>query len=348
MQLLGLDKDFQPVGYLQYFNLQWTREYYEIGQFSVKVDPASYSPDMAYVYTPERPEAGVVQKVEMQETVKGRSIQISGYFLEALLNDKVVWPTYYATGDIPAAVTGMLQQYKDDIPLLEVVDWPAAAADEGTAWQETGGKLADVAYTRLQTVQMSLRCRYDYLANKITAEVWQGLNRTQSQNINPFVTFSDGFRNLAEVKASLDSSNYRNYAIIAGQDQEENRKVAYADLSGGGYRRILYVDARSDRWDPEEQTEAEYLEGLQQKGLDKLLDYQIIQNIEIEASNTGFAYLTDWDLGDLVDVVIPELGLAMEARIITVREVRKRNNLTITIELGDKMLTQLKKARLIY
>lgn len=76
--------------------------------------------------------------------------------------------------------------------------------------------------------------------------------------------------------------------------------------------------------------------------------YQIIQNIEIEASNTGFAYLTDWDLGDLVDVVIPELGLAMEARIITVREVRKRNNLTITIELGDKMLTQLKKARLIY
>ena len=112
-----------------------------------------------------------------------------------------------------------------------------------------------------------------------------------------------------------------------------------------GYKRILYVDARSDRWDPEEQTETEYLEGLRQKGLDKLLDYQIIQNVEIEASNTGFAYLTDWDLGDLVDVVIPELGLAMEARII---EVRKKNNLTISIELGDKMLTQLQKARLIY
>ena len=38
----------------------------------------------------------------------------------------------------------------------------------------------------------------------------------------------------------------------------------------------------------------------------------------------------------------------MEARIITVREVRKKNNLTISIELGDKQLTQLKKARLIY
>ena len=49
-----------------------------------------------------------------------------------------------------------------------------------------------------------------------------------------------------------------------------------------------------------------------------------------------------------MDVVIPELGLAMEARIITVREVRKKNNLTINIELGDKKLTQLRKARLIY
>lgn len=348
MQLMGLDKDFQPVDNIKYFNLQWTRKYYEVGQFSVAVDPQSYAPEMVYLYTPERPEAGIIQKVELKETIKGRSIQISGYFLEAMLNDKVVWPTYYATGAIPAAVTAMLQQYQDDIPLLQVTDWPNTAAEDGMAWQETGGKLADVAYTRLQTVQMSLRCRYDWLANKIVAEVWQGLDRTQNQHANPFVTFSDGFRNLSEVRASLDSSNYRNYAIIAGQDQAENRKVAYADLSGGGYKRILYVDARNERWDPDEQTESEYLQGLHQKGLDKLLNYKIIQNVEIEASDTGFAYLTDWDLGDLVDVVIPELGLAMQARIITVREVRKQNNLTISIELGDKLLTQLQKARLIY
>lgn len=347
MQLLALDSDFQPVAYLTYFNLQWTREYYSIGQFSVQVAAGEYSPDMAYLYTPDRAETGIIQKVELTETVKGRFVQISGYFLEALLNDKVVYPTYYATGTIPASVVTMLRQYKDDIPLMTVADVPAAQ-DDGTAWQETGGKLADVAYTKLQTVQHSLRCRYDYQANAITAEVWQGKNRTQDQTENPFVTFSDGFGNLAEVDASRDISNYRNYAIVCGQDQAENRKVAYVDLSGGGYKRILYVDARSERWDPDKQTEAEYLAGLQQIGLDKLLDYTIIINVDIQAAASGFVYLQDWDLGDLVDVIVSDIGLTMQARIITVREVFKEGNHTIEIELGDKKLTQLKKARLIY
>lgn len=347
MQLIALDYHFQEIAQLPYFNLQWTREYYAVGQYSVQIAAANYDPAMAYLYTPDRPETGIVQKVELTENIKGRFVQLSGYFLEAILNDKVIYPTYYANGSIPATVVAMLRQYKDDIPLLSVADAPASHADE-TSWQETGGQLGSVAYTKLQTVQHSLRCRYDYEANTITAEVWKGLDRTQEQTDNPFVTFSDGFSNLTKVNASTDRSNYKNYAIVTGQDKAENRKVAYADLSGGGYKRILYVDARNERWDPDEQTEAEYLSGLQQKGLDKLLDYAVVNNVDIQASASGFVYLQDWDLGDLVDVIVADIGLAMQARIVTVQEVFKQNNHTVEIELGDKKLTQLQKARMIY
>lgn len=345
MQLLALNSEFAPVAYLPYFNLQWTREYYTVGQFSVQIPAGEYTPDMVYLYTPDREETGVIQLVELTENIKGRFIQLSGYFLEILLNDKVVYPTYYATGTIPASVVSMLRQYKDDIPLMEIADAPATTADD-TAWQETGGYLADVAYTKLQTVQYSLRCRYDYQANKITAEVWQGLDRTQDQTENPFVTFSDGFGNLTEVSASQDSSNHRNYAIVAGQDQAENRKIAYVDLSNGGYKKVLYIDARSEQWDPAKQTEAEYIASLQQLGLDTLLDYAIIINIDIQAAASGFVYREDWDLGDVVDVIVADMGLSMQARIITVREVFKEGNHTIEIELGDKKLTTLKKARM--
>ena len=347
MQLLALDSNFQPIAYLPYFNLQWDREYYAIGQFSVQIAAANYDPAMAYLYTPDRPETGIIQKVELTESIKGRFVQLSGYFLEAVLNDKIVYPTFYANGSIPATVVAMLRQYKDDIPLLTVADAPASLA-ENTSWQETGGQLADVAYTKLQTVQHRLRSPYHYQQNAITAEVWQGLDRTQEQTVNPFVTFSDGFGNLTEVDASTDRSNHKNYAVVTGQDQAENRKVAYADLSGGGYKRILYVDARSERWDPDEQTETEYLAGLQQKGFDKLLDYQIVNNVDIQAAASGFVYLQDWDLGDLVDVIVADIDLAMQARIVTVREVFKQHNHTVEIELGDKKLTQLQKARLIY
>ena len=345
MELLALDEAFQPVDYLAYFNLQWTREYYTVGQFSVQIAAAAYKPEMAYLYTPDRPETGIIQTVELTETVKGRFVQLSGFFLEAILNDKVVYPTYYAAGTIPAAVVDMLLQYKDYIPLLTVAAAPAVQADAAT-WQETGGQLASVAYTKLQTVQCSLRCRYDYQANTITAEVWQGLDRTQEQTANPFVTFSDGFGNLTQVDASLDRSNYKNYAVVVGQDQAENRKVAYADLSGGGYKRVVYVDARSELWDQEKQTETEYLAGLEQKGLDTLLGYTVIRNVDIQAAG-GFIYLKDWDLGDRVDVIVEDIGLAMQARIVTVREVFKKNDHTVEIELGDKKLTQLQKARMI-
>lgn len=347
MQLLALDKDFQSLDYLPYFNLQWTREYYTTGQFSVQVAASAYDPRMAYLYTEERWETGIIQKAELTTTIKGKFVQISGYFLEASLNDKIVYPTFYASGRIPADVVSMIKQYKDDVPRVTVADAPSLQTD-ATAWQETGGELAKVAYTKLQTIQCSLRCRYNHKTGVITAEVWQGKDLTQGQSANPFVTFSAGFGNLSGVTASKDESNYKNYAVVCGEDQAENRKVAYADLSNGGYKKVLYVDARSERWDPEKQTEAEYLASLQQVGFDKLLDYVVVRNIDIQAASSGFVYLRDWDLGDLVDVIVEDVGLDMQARIITVREVFKKGNHTVEIELGDKKLTQLKKARLIH
>ena len=349
MDLLALDADFEPVGYLPYINLQWTREYYKAGQYSVQVAAGNYDPRMAYLYTPERPEMGIIQKVGRTENIKGRFIQISGYFLERLLWDKIIWPTYYARGGtIPEAVTAMIQQYKGDIPLLEVLDAPAVSTLDTAVWQETGGELGNVAYKQLQTVACSLRCRYDYNANKIYCGVWQGTDRTQSQTANPFVTFADSFGNLISAEASRDKSNYKNYAIIAGQDKAENRIAAVADLSGGGYKKMLYKDSRASRWDENEQSREDYIAGLQQEGYEALLDYQIINNVDVDASAGCYKYLEDWDLGDKVDVIVEDIGLALEARIVTVREVFKQNNHTIRIEMGDKKLAMLDKARLIH
>ena len=108
MQLLALDAGFQPVAYLPYLNLQWQREYYSPGKFSVQLAAENYDTRMAYLYTPDRPEMGIIQKPELSETVKGRFVQLSGFFLERLLDDKVVYPTYYATGAMDAAVLQMI------------------------------------------------------------------------------------------------------------------------------------------------------------------------------------------------------------------------------------------------
>lgn len=344
MQLLSLDKEFRPLAYLHPINVQWNREYYQAGDFSVQILAKDYLPQMAYLYTPERPEMGILQKVELSSTIKGRFIQLSGFFLETILNDKIVYPTYYASGPVDTAVSQMVSTYKGDIPLLEVI--PQSGRATATSWQETGGMLADVAYTQLQTQQMSFHCSYDYQKNRITFSTWQGLDRTQDQSANNFVVFSDGFRNLSSVKASLDSSNYKNYAVVGGQGEGAQRKIAYADRSDGGYKRQVFVDAKNERWDEEKQTESQYLEGLRQKGFEKLLDYQDTKNIEVDVTEQTFRYLEDFDLGDKVDVIVREIGVSMQARVISVHEVFKQNTHTVTVELGDKVMSLLQKARL--
>ena len=347
MQLLALDAEFQPVAYLPYLNLQWQREYYSPGKFSVQLAAEDYDPRMAYLYTPDRPEMGIIHKPELTDTAQWRFVQLTGFFLEHLLNDKVVYPTWYATGAMDAAVLRMISTYKGDTPKLEV-ESAAAPLAEQASWQVTGEALCTAACTKLKTVQMALRCRYDYEQDKIFCSAWKGVDRTQNQKENNWVVFSDGFKNLEKVTASADWSGAKNYAIVAGAGEESEREVQIVDQSAGGYSRQLWVEAKDLRFNEKKQTLEEYQASLRQRGAEKLLEHQPIQNVEVDVTAGTFQYLRDFDLGDKVDVAVRELGLAMEARIVSVREVFKSNGHRVTLTLGEKKLTTLQKARMIF
>lgn len=349
MQLLALDSAFAPVGYLPFLNLQWEREYYTPGKFSVQLPAAAYDPRMAYLYTPDRPEMGVIHKPELTDTAQGRFVQLSGFFLESLLNDKVVYPAWYGSGPMAAAVLAMIEASKGDLPKFQVQSAPAPAGEgEEAAWQVMGEALGAAACAKLKTVQMALRCRYDYQQDKILCEVWQGLDRTQGQTVNNWVVFSDGFRNLSGVTASADSSSVKNYAIVAGAGEEGEREVQIVDQTGGGYARQLFVDAKNLRFNEKKQTLEEYRASLRQQGAEKLLEHRPLQNVEVDVAAGPFRYLRDFDLGDKVDVIVRELDLAMEARVVSVREVFKANDHQVTLTLGEKKLTTLQKARMIF
>lgn len=207
--------------------------------------------------------------------------------------------------------------------------------------------MADVLYETLQTQELSFRCRYSLEDGKVYFEVWQGLDRTQSQTVNNFVTFSQTFRNISGADITTDTSNAKNFAVVAGSGEGADRIIAEVDLSEGGYKRKVYFDQRNLSYDPEEQTLDEYRAELAQKGREKLLKYASNFNADVDAvDGAGFAYLRDYDLGDKCDVIVDSVALSLEARIIAVYEVVKQGHRTVTLELGDKVLTPYDKARL--
>lgn len=92
LEVFILDADFKRLtGSIPYDSLVWRRRYYGVGEFQMQVRSSLYSTDWAYVYCDDRPETGIIQKVEYDDTTEGPrngedTVIVSGFFLEEILN----------------------------------------------------------------------------------------------------------------------------------------------------------------------------------------------------------------------------------------------------------------------
>ena len=92
LEVFVLDSDFKRLtGSIPYDSLIWHRRYYGVGEFQMQVRSSLYSTDWAYVYCEDRPETGIIQKVEYDDTTEGPrngedTVIVSGFFLEEVLN----------------------------------------------------------------------------------------------------------------------------------------------------------------------------------------------------------------------------------------------------------------------
>lgn len=328
MQLMGLNGSFDNIGFLPYVNLQWKRRYYEPGQFSAQIRADDYNPDMVYLISSDRPEVGVIQRIRTSDTVKGSFVQLEGFFAEKELNRSVVYPRYQATGT-PALIAHEAVSIHPPDGLSMIVDnTPSGGQETSVDW--LGQQLGESTYELLQTQEYSQRITLDYQNNQLHYSVWQGLDRTQKQNANPFAMFSDSSVAVEQFKLTEDDSGYKNFAIIA-TGEEESPKFVEVDLRKSGEpKRQIYLDYIGSN---------ETIEVMQQDAVERLQQYQKIRNAEIKTIQYGLVYLKDYDLGDKCDVVNHRLQRSYETRIIGVDEVIKENQHIVSLITGEKIPT---------
>ncbi len=344
MEIMALNGDFLPEGptNLTYFDLAWNRKYYETGQFSIQIKAQDYRADMKYIFTAQRPELGMIQKVVYEE--EEGMVVLSGFFYERKLADKIIWPAFERYGTRSGFVAAAVERYKGDIPKLEV----AGFEDDGEEIQkqETGTTLEEMAQSTLQVEGRAYRCRYDFENDVVLFEIYRGLDRTQGQNGNHFVTFSRGFRNIQNVKAQSDGSAYKNYFVVGGQGEGADRITAVYDLSGGGYRQEQFLESKKT-YNPEKQSLEAYQDILLQEAVEKSGKYVDIHNVEFDAvAGVGAVYREDYDLGDKCDIILNQVGISYEARIIEIMETWGNGEHRVTLTFGDKIPTLYEKARI--
>lgn len=90
-----------------------------------------------------------------------------------------------------------------------------------------------------------------------------------------------------------------------------------------------------------------FMGSLEKQGVDHLKqNYGTVTNLDTGTVDT-VGYMVDWDLGDNVEFGVSTVGLALQGRIIAVDEVYESGKVDIRIEIGDKRLGVMDKARLV-
>lgn len=344
MHVYALDKAFNVVAVgIPYTNLQWHRRYYAAGEFALEVDISTYDASWAYIGTSERPELGMVQKV-YQHGEGSVSVLLSGFFCERMLDDKACYPRYVGDASTTeAACRAIFARYKDDIP---VALGPANSPMIGdrTRSDFSDDSLGEKLYRILETREASYRVEYDYVGNRLLFGVWKGLDRTQAQSENPFQVFSIEFGNITSRSVNIDDSATKNYAIVpimAGDDGVET-KTLYVDLSGGGYRKETVIPYRSST--PEEgQTQADFEASIVQDVTEQILALQTIVEIDVDVLGDA-GYMVDYNLGDVCDVLLTDIGIEMQTRIVEVSEVFKaEGGHSVTVGLGNRRINSVRR-----
>lgn len=338
MDIYALNSDFQLVTTgIPYENLQWTRRYYDAGQFAMQIPIELYDDSWAYIGTSARPELGMAQKMLKVDT---DHVQVSGFFCEAMLNEKACYPRYI--GDVQhteQAVKNIFERYKGDLPIIWGETNEPLLGDR-TQSDFSDDELGKKLFSILESRELSYRVRYDYAGNQLYMEVWQGLDRTQSQKVNPCQTFSYEFGNITKDTIDKDSSAWKNYAIIPvnADDNGKEQDTFYLDLSNGERHREKVIDMRSKK--PEDgQSYAAFKDAVLQEAAEKMLPYAKIEDIDVDVVGQ-IGYMHDYDLGDKCDIILKKTNISLESRIVEVAEVIKESGHTVTVGLGNKRFTR--------
>ena len=149
------------------------------------------------------------------------------------------------------------------------------------------------------------------------------------------LVFSKKIGNLSIDSINISTSTFKNYAIVLGEGEGENRIRVTVDQTNGNERRELIVDAK-DIQKEENETVESYNQRLMARGAEKLLECQKILNVAFMPFAKDFG--TKYDLGDILTVLLPEYGIKLQSRVVRFTQKVQNNQTTTTIDVGNLII----------
>ena len=354
------DKSKARAGMLQNEDsVQWLENYQSPGEVKIEARATPENKrllaDGNRIYNTDSDTVARITHTDIADTATGQIITARAQLTAALLGDRVVM----ATENITAAEAGMYSLYSKNRRNLPIGVGNARGYSEKVDTEITWGSVLDAQIKVSEASGLGFKVLFNPETAAETFTVYKGIDRSKESNAGYTGYFGSDVENIQNVIVSSGTTNYKNVAIVAGEDSGSSRKVRIVSLGSvsGENRRELYVDARDLQSEYQEAkptgevdsqgnpkyeyitkvyTPNEYNALLDSRGREKLAEHLKDFSITCDITQTNIEYGVDYFLGDRMPVKLPELGIAQTtARIASVNMIYERQGKKIVAQLSE-------------
>lgn len=206
-------------------------------------------------------------------------------------------------------------------------------------------RLGDKLYDILKESNASYEVVFDYDNRTKTLNIIHGVDRTQGSHefgVNPILLST---KNGTIKTASMVTSDTDTRDVVLQYAEEETQTLILANALEGSVGRFVAESMSSSQSDfinednpaTSARDKAHKLSVMGDASR-ILADKRDKINIQFDFAQSSYRYMEDFDLGDIVSVEIPEIGVSADTQIIACHEVIKSGVWSLEIEIGNTTL----------
>lgn len=352
----------------------WKSKYYGTGEFEIYCPATEKNISLLvegnYVTRINNNECGIIEHIEITENSEdGQMIVASGRFLKSILDRRIVYSATLSglgnnyiwncsasvlKGNVELAIRDLINKnavnsknLNRNIPEIDLNDEDitglnenividsTSETEESAEKQVTYKNLLDYTDSVLQEYNLGAKMWLDRESLMFRYKIYKGADRSRDSKDYQPIIFSKEFDNLVSSTYSLDSTNYKTFALIGGEGEGTERKCAVAyDWLKGLERRETFIDASSIT--QEGITTEEYRKQLEAQGKQNIASLQKVETFdgEIDVTNSNLTYGVNYNVGDLITIEDKSINKYINARILAVTEIQDDDGYNIDIEYG--------------
>lgn len=353
-----LNQDLELQGTIdEYVSIIWRPAYYDIGDFEIYVDATDKAIDLLRPnwYVVRSSDITVENDVTTYKKVmiiknlqlitdaeNGDYYCVTGKELKFLLHQRIVWGRYIINDTVEYALRRLIGANAIN-PVEPTRIIPNMQHSEPKGYSE---KIDfQISNKQLDEAVIEICKTYGYgwdmyiTDNKLTVDIYKGVDRSYGQTENPYVVFGESFENLFSTEYVYNSESYANMTLVGGEGEGDDRIYTYVNNDVSGLERYeVFTDAKDISQNLDSEDEAisyeDYLLLLDERGKENLADKVISEGFTGEAlSDITFKYGVDFFIGDVV-TVISRYGIQKNVRVLSAIESEGEDGVKLLPQFG--------------